>query len=60
MSTDLFSIRLNRYRELIDLSLLEIGKGLKPDYLYDPIRYVFSGQGKRLRPALVLITSGGF
>ena len=60
MSTDLFSIRLNRYRELIDFSLLEIGKGLKPDYLYDPIRYVFSGQGKRLRPALVLITSGGF
>ena len=60
MSTDLFRIRFNRYRELIDLSLLEIGKGLEPNYLYDPIRYVLSGQGKRLRPALVLITADGF
>tara|TARA_B100000700_G_C15062714_1_gene866994 strand:- start:10359 stop:11333 length:975 start_codon:yes stop_codon:yes gene_type:complete len=60
MSPEIFSRRLNAYQELINLSLLEIVKGLEPNYLYNPIRYVLSGQGKRLRPALVFVTADGF
>ncbi|MEE8336135.1 MAG: polyprenyl synthetase family protein [Candidatus Neomarinimicrobiota bacterium] len=32
----------------------------KPEYLYDPIRYVLKGKGKRLRPILVHLSGQAF
>ncbi len=60
MSPEAFKKRLIGYRSVVDEALLEIGQDAEPAYLYDPIRYVFSGKGKRLRPALVFLTSSGF
>ncbi len=42
----------------IDLSLAELPLGKEPQNLYDPIRYIFSLGGKRLRPLLVLLGYG--
>ena len=58
--TDDFSGRVERYRNLIDAVLLDIGKNDEPAYLYEPIRYVLSGKGKRLRPTLVFISADAF
>ena len=51
---------MNRFKDLIGFIHKEINKSLKqlpipekPRYLYDPIRYVIKGKGKRLRPILV-------
>ena len=32
----------------------------EPEYLYEPLRYVFSGTGKRLRPVLLTLTGQAF
>ena len=58
--TDDFSSQVERYRNLIDAALLDIGKNGEPAYLYEPIRYVLSGKGKRLRPSLVFISAEAF
>ncbi|MEE2877029.1 MAG: polyprenyl synthetase family protein [Candidatus Neomarinimicrobiota bacterium] len=60
MSSDNFSEKITGYRLRINEALLQIGKDAEPAYLYDPIRYVFSGKGKRIRPVLVLLTASGF
>ena len=57
---DDFSSQVERYRNLIDAALLDIGKNGEPAYLYEPIRYVLSGKGKRLRPSLVFISAEAF
>lgn len=57
---DDFSSQVERYRNLIDAALLDIGKNGEPAYLYEPIRYVLSGKGKRLRPSLVFISADAF
>ena len=53
-------MRMNHFKDLIVFIHKEINKSLKqlpipvkPKYLYDPIRYVIKGKGKRLRPILV-------
>ena len=57
---DDFSNQVERYRNLIDVALLDIGKNGEPAYLYEPIRYILSGKGKRLRPSLVFISAEVF
>ena len=32
----------------------------KPKYLYDPLKYVLKGKGKRLRPILLILTGNAF
>ncbi|WP_420576728.1 polyprenyl synthetase family protein [Ekhidna sp.] len=44
--------------EKIDASLTELTLGNHPQNLYDPIRYILSLGGKRLRPMLVLLGYG--
>lgn len=58
--SDPFSVQLERYRNAVNAALLDVGKDGEPAYLYDPVRYVLSGKGKRLRPALVLLTAEAF
>ncbi|MEQ9022353.1 MAG: polyprenyl synthetase family protein [Pseudomonadales bacterium] len=44
--------------EKIDSSLANLSLGDHPQNLYDPIRYILSLGGKRLRPMLVLLGYG--
>lgn len=44
----------------IDKALTRLVTSTQPPELYDPVRYVLSGGGKRLRPALVLLTAQAF
>lgn len=60
MIPESFLQRLNNYRSVIDNKLLSILDNHEPAYLYDPVRYVFSGKGKRLRPILVLLVAKSF
>lgn len=48
--------RLQKARHLIDTRLREIEHPVEPSGLYDPVRYVLSSGGKRLRPLLVLVS----
>jgi geranylgeranyl diphosphate synthase type II len=50
-----FNEKLAAYRELIDVHIQESFKGSRPQSLYDPIDYVFSAGGKRLRPILTML-----
>jgi geranylgeranyl diphosphate synthase type II len=43
------------YREQINLELKNYSFGQQPNELYEPIRYILSLGGKRLRPLLVLL-----
>ena len=48
-----FSDHINFLKIEIDKALRKIPVKDSPKYLYDPIQYVISGKGKRLRPILV-------
>ena len=48
-----FSDHINFLKIEIDKALQKIPIKDSPKYLYDPIQYVISGKGKRLRPILV-------
>ena len=51
-----FEEHIQQMKDHIDLSLLELIEGKKPDSLYDPIRYIIEAGGKRLRPFLVQLS----
>ena len=57
--TDL-GIKLERLRTEINLSLSDLVKDHQPGELYDSVRYVLSGGGKRVRPALLLLSAEVF
>jgi len=50
-----FARRYTEYKKLVDTYLQELVRGAHPRSLYQPIRYVLSGGGKRVRPVLVLL-----
>ena len=58
--TDQFLIRIAVLQEELNRALAELDLPETPRYLYDPIRYVNTGQGKRLRPILVRLTGEAF
>ncbi len=47
-------------RSRVNQALLDLNIPEKPAYLYDPVRYVTKGKGKRLRPILVMLTGNEF
>ena len=47
-------------RALINHALPELVADAGPDVLYDPIRYVLDGGGKRIRPILLLLAAEAF
>lgn len=49
--------RMEALRSLIDGALRDAVHDRGPDVLYDPIRYVLDGNGKRLRPILLLLVA---
>ena len=51
---------VDRLRSLIDEALETLVPEEKPAGLYDPVRYVLAGQGKRFRPLLLLLAAEAF
>ena len=58
--TKLFTELLDFIRSETDRHLGKLDIPQEPAYLYDPIRYVLTGRGKRLRPILVHLSGRGF
>ena len=56
VNTDLTPQYITRLRDEFNYALKELSLPKHPTYLYEPISYVFSGKGKRLRPILLYIT----
>lgn len=52
--------RVEALRALVNEALPELVADAGPDVLYDPVRYVLDGGGKRLRPVLLLLTAESF
>lgn len=50
-----FDQRYTEYKKLVDAYLQDLVRGAHPRSLYQPIRYVLSGGGKRVRSVLVLL-----
>lgn len=53
-------ISLNHYREAFMGHLESVAQDSEPDNLYEPVRYILTLGGKRLRPLLTLITCDFF
>ena len=51
-----FSSQYQRYKEIVDRQLRSCVRKNEPLSLYQPVRYVLSGGGKRIRPLLVLLS----
>ena len=51
---------VDRLRSLIDEALRTLVPVQEPAGLYEPVRYVFAGRGKRLRPVLLLLGAEAF
>lgn len=52
-----FDIKCNKYKSLIEETLRCIIRNGEPGGLYNPIKYVIDGGGKRIRPVLVMLSS---
>lgn len=52
--------RVQRLRERVNDALAELEPQEEPALLYDPVRYVLDGDGKRLRPVLLLLVAEAF
>lgn len=52
--------QVNSLRALVNNALTELVADAGPEVLYDPVRYVLEGGGKRLRPVLLLLTAEAF
>jgi geranylgeranyl diphosphate synthase, type II len=53
-----FSEELKAYRLLVDTCLETVYKDIYPRSLYEPIEYVLSSGGKRLRPVITMLCAG--
>ena len=54
------SAHVQRLREQVNAALEELEPRAEPALLYEPVRYVLEGGGKRLRPILLLLTAEAF
>lgn len=51
-----FEQRYRQYKSLVDDYLLGFTKETRPRSVYEPIKYILAGGGKRIRPILLLLT----
>jgi len=58
--TESFLKRLESIRYATNQALRELPLEDSPVYLYEPVRYILDGEGKRLRPILVHLTGEAF
>jgi geranylgeranyl diphosphate synthase type II len=52
-----FIEKLTSYKEAVSCYLASFTQSEKPHSLYEPIRYTLNGNGKKLRPSLLLLTT---
>lgn len=57
MSTSEHQVYLSELRQIIDAELNTLELGTEPPQLYDAVRYVLAGKGKRFRPIVVILIS---
>lgn len=55
-----YSEKYDKYREKVDEHLQQITSKNDPKLLYEPIKYILSGGGKRIRPALLIFSCEAF
>ncbi|MFQ6604111.1 MAG: polyprenyl synthetase family protein [Fidelibacterota bacterium] len=55
-----FHQHVDQLRSDVNQVLFDLDIPEQPKYLYDPVRYVTKGEGKRLRPILVMLTGAEF
>lgn len=60
VALDDLAARLRALAADVDAALLAIPLPTEPEELYAPVRYVLAGGGKRVRPALTLLTAEAF
>ena len=60
MTSEAFDKLIPDFRSKIDEALSSLVRSQEPTYLYDPVKYVFRGGGKRLRPILVFLAAKMF
>ncbi len=51
-----FESRIKTYRELISAELVKVAHKETPEIFYAPVRYVLDGNGKLLRPILLMLS----
>ncbi len=62
MSQNIYQTTYNKYKQSIDDCISALVKNSEPKSLYDPVNYILSGGGKRIRPLMVMLCcqiSGG-
>ncbi len=52
--------RVAALRDRVDAALAALEMGAEPPELYEPVRYVLAGGGKRLRPVLLLLAAESY
>jgi len=55
-STNAYASQYNKYKRLVDRSLSGFVREQVPQSLYEPLKYVLDGGGKRIRPVLLLLS----
>lgn len=53
-----YNKNIANYRRIINARISNLLYGLKPDSLYNPIRYFINSGGKRIRPILLIASAG--
>jgi geranylgeranyl diphosphate synthase type II len=51
-----FSLKLQQWKQIINNRLFKVLGSQEPSILYEPIKYVLEGDGKRIRPILLLLS----
>lgn len=51
---------ISALREAVEEALARVETRTEPAYLYEPVRYILTGGGKRIRPVLFLLTAEAF
>ena len=55
MKKDTIMLNSNELLQMVNERLVHIAEGRTPESLYEPIKYVLSIGGKRIRPILMLL-----
>lgn len=56
VTADIFNLKLDRLRQILNAHLREYGSRKEPFSLYEPVKYVLDGGGKRIRPILLILS----
>lgn len=55
MPQDIFQNTYDDYKKRVDERIISLVKNAEPKSLYDPVNYILSGGGKRIRPLMLML-----